>query len=104
MAAKRRYLTKTQKNVLRVFAENNGRAEIYIGTRWSNYLQGRAHIFGQAMHCFHHHGWITSKGQNARCSYAWTEEGKLAYERGWYEDIAREPHWLRPQPDPAANE
>lgn len=99
--ARRKYLTKTQTAVLRCFAQNNGRAEIYTGTRWSNFLPGRAHIFAQAFPHILHEGWITRKGQNAPNSYAWTDEGKLAYERGWYENVAREPHWLREQPDPA---
>lgn len=82
--ARRRYLTKTQRRVLQCMAENNGRAIIGTGTRWSVYRPGYAHIFGQGMHSLLQNRWITSRGANDLHQYAWTLEGKLAHERGWY--------------------
>lgn len=100
-APKRRYLTKTQRNVLRCFDQNNGRARVFVGTRWSTYSPGQAHIFGQGMHSLLHQGWITSKGENQKACYSWTAEGREVYRRGWYIDIFRPPHWQREPADPA---
>ncbi len=101
---RRLYLTKMQKNILRCMAENNGRAEIRTGTRWSTFRPGYAHIFGQGFHCMLHNEWITSRGANQPRHYAWTEEGKLAYERGWYYPQVYKPIWQREKPFPAGTE
>lgn len=98
--ARRRYLTNTQRCVLQCMAENNGRAEIATGTRWSRYLPGLAVIFGQGMHSLLQNRWITSRGANQPRHYAWTEEGKLAYERGWYMPQQRQSYHLEEKPFP----
>lgn len=100
----RRYLTTSQRAILRCMAQNNGRATIIGGVRRSRFSPGYARIFKQAMHCMLHNRWITSKGQNERSSYAWTEEGKLAHERGWYVPKKRTAHWMDEKPEPAGGE
>ena len=103
---RRRYLTPTQKAVLNCMAQNNGRAVITTGVRWSSYAPGQASIFGQGMHTLRHNRWITNAGQNSRHSYAWTIEGKLAHERGWYIPRTWPASWLDPDypPPPADSE
>jgi hypothetical protein len=102
-ATKRRYLTKTQRSVLQCMAQSNGRAEITWGVRWSTYAPGFACIFGQGFHTLTHNRWITNRGENSRHSYVWTDEGKLAYERGWYIAKMWPATWLDPDyPPPPA--
>jgi hypothetical protein len=98
---KRRYLTKTQKAVLKSMADNGGRAVITTGTRWSHFSPGRCDIFGQGLHTLLHNRWITSRGANKPLSYAWTTEGRLTYERGWFiPQLYSSPHWADEQPLP----
>jgi hypothetical protein len=102
--AKRR-LTRTQASILRCMAENGGRAIIYTGFRRSKYHRGKALIFGQGLHAMLQNRWITSKGENERCSYVWTEEGRNAHRNGFYVPVQRGPHWQDAvKPEPAAHE
>jgi hypothetical protein len=101
VTTKRRYLTATQKAVLNSMAQNHGRAVIGWGTRWSSYSPGRVCMFAQGLHCLLHNRWITSRGQNQPGMYAWTTEGRLAHERGWYEPkLYAEPYWTDEKPLP----
>ena len=100
----KRYLTRAQKAVLRCLAENGGRATIVTGVRWSVFLPGYAHIFAQGMHSLLHNRWLTTRGQNQPWTYAWTDEGKQAFERGWYIPKVRPQIWETEAPFAAGQE
>jgi hypothetical protein len=53
------------------------------------------------MHCLLHNRWITSRGENQIGFYAWTTEGRLAHERGWFiPQLYSSPHWADEKPLP----
>ena len=99
--ARRKRLTKAQMSILRCFAQNGGRAEVWTGVRQSSYFPGAAKVFAQALHCLLANRWITRHGQNAPGSYAWTDAGREAYERGWHVPEVRQSYWLAEPTAPA---
>jgi hypothetical protein len=102
--SRRRYLTKSQRNVLKAMAQNGGRAFIQLGYRYSSFAPGDVQLFAQAWHSMLHNRWVTNRGENQRGFYCWTEEGKLAYERGWYIPQIWPPTWQDPDyPPPRAS-
>lgn len=81
MPADKRYLTASQRSLLKAFVDNNGTAFGGTGTRWSSFAPGYFHIFAQAFHAPRYFKWVERVGDN---QYVITAAGLAAYARGWY--------------------